>query len=325
MDIIEKPAQSREKTILELREFSRKLVRELGFMRSTLAGSELAPSAVHAILEIGATPGMQARDLAHLLRLDKSNASRQVAKLESAGLVERMASDDDARSSELYLTKAGQQLRRQIDKFATDQVSSALRKLAQPDQQALVRALSLYASALAQDNDAKEDEPTTVQNVTISEGYSPGCIGDIASLHARYYSQHSGFGVYFERKVATGLAEFADSLPHPDRQLWLVVDDGRTLASLAIDGDAQTKVAHLRWFIVDDSLRGTGIGRQLMKRAMDFVDARFDQTYLWTFRGLDAARHLYESFGFTLAEEAEGTQWGKAVVEQRFVRNAPRA
>ncbi|BEU27376.1 helix-turn-helix domain-containing GNAT family N-acetyltransferase [Paraburkholderia sp. 22B1P] len=320
MDIIDTPTQSRDSTILELREFSRKLVRELGFMRSTLADSDLAPSAVHAILEIGATPGIQARDLAHLLRLDKSNASRQVAKLEAAGLIERTASSDDARSSELYLTKAGQQLRKKIDKFATDQVSSALRKLAPSDQQSLVRALSLYASALEQDNDAKEPQHAAVSGPQIVEGYQPGCIGDVASLHARYYSEHSGFGVYFEKLVATGLAEFAELLPDPDRQLWLVVDNGRTLASIAIDGNAKTRVAHLRWFIVDDSLRGLGIGRQLMTRAMAFVDERFDETYLWTFKGLDAARHLYEAFGFQLAEEAEGTQWGEAVVEQRFVR-----
>ncbi|BCG02186.1 MarR family transcriptional regulator (plasmid) [Paraburkholderia sp. PGU19] len=321
MDIIDTPIQSRDSTILELREFSRKLVRELGFMRATLADSDLAPSAVHAILEIGATPGIQARDLAHLLRLDKSNASRQVAKLETAGFIERTASSDDARSSELYLTKAGQQLRKKIDKFATDQVSSALRKLAPSDQQSLVRALSLYASALEQDNDAKEPQPAPASNLQIIEGYQPGCIGDIASLHARYYSEHSGFGAYFEKLVASGLAEFAGSLPGSSRQLWLVSDNGRTLASIAIDGNAETRVAHLRWFIVDDSLRGLGIGRQLMTRAMTFVDERFDETYLWTFKGLDAARHLYETFCFQLAEEAEGTQWGKAVVEQRFVRH----
>ena len=43
----------RDQTIRQLRELSRKLVRELGFMRSTLAGSDLAPSAVHALIEIG--------------------------------------------------------------------------------------------------------------------------------------------------------------------------------------------------------------------------------------------------------------------------------
>ncbi|MGF6372593.1 GNAT superfamily N-acetyltransferase [Paraburkholderia sp. RAU6.4a] len=102
--------------------------------------------------------------------------------------------------------------------------------------------------------------------------------------------------------------------------LWLYVENGRTLASVVIDGDNDTGVAHLRWFIVDDSLRGAGIGRQLLSHAMRFVDERFDETYLWTFKGLDAARHLYESFGFRLSEESEGTQWGTRVVEQRFNR-----
>jgi ribosomal protein S18 acetylase RimI-like enzyme len=76
----------------------------------------------------------------------------------------------------------------------------------------------------------------------------------------------------------------------------------------------------LRWFIVDDTLRGSGVGRQLMSHAMKFVDERYRETYLWTFKGLDAARHLYESFGFQLVDESEGTQWGTRVTEQRFSR-----
>ncbi|WP_144140301.1 helix-turn-helix domain-containing GNAT family N-acetyltransferase [Paraburkholderia sp. BCC1884] len=325
MDFVDAPAQTRERTILDLREFSRKLVRELGFMRSTLADSDLAPSAVHAVIEIGASPGIQARDLANILRLDKSNASRQIAKLESIGLVTRTTSTDDARSSELYLTDAGQSLRTRIDQFATDQVSHALRRLAPADQQTLVKSLSLYADALAHDNDSNATPKGDTGAGRIFEGYRPGCIGDVASLHARFYAKHSGFGVFFERKVATELAEFAQSLPHSDKALWLYMENGRSLASLAIDGDAATRIAHLRWFIVDDSLRGSGIGRQLIGRAMEFVDERFDQTYLWTFRGLDAARHLYDSVGFALTHEAEGQQWGATVVEQRFSRSSKRA
>jgi len=129
MDLIDFPPQSREQTIRDLREFSRKLVRELGFMRTSLAGSELAPSAVHAIIEIGLQPGIQARDLAVILRLDKSNTSRQLAKLESAGLVAREVDSADARSSKLTLTDAGLALRARIDQFATDQVSHALRRM----------------------------------------------------------------------------------------------------------------------------------------------------------------------------------------------------
>ncbi|SAK68737.1 MarR family transcriptional regulator [Caballeronia hypogeia] len=326
MDFIDTPVQSRDKTILELRDFSRKLVRELGFMRNTLADSGLAPSAVHAIIEIGAAPGIQARDIAGILRLDKSNTSRQIARLEAAGLVTRQTSSEDARSSELYLTAAGQKLRRRIDKFATDQVSDALRRMVPEDQQTLVRSLALYADALAHGHDRKPKKPGDAhpESVCVVEGYRPGCIGDVASLHARYYAQHAGFGVFFERKVATGLAAFAESLPAPGKALWLVMKGERTLGSLAIDGDLQTRVAHLRWFIVDDALRGSGIGRQLMTRAMTFVDAHYDETCLWTFKGLDAARHLYESFGFGLADEAEGTQWGATVTEQRFTRRPAR-
>jgi DNA-binding MarR family transcriptional regulator/GNAT superfamily N-acetyltransferase len=323
MDYVLQPAKSRDRTILELREFSRKLVRELGFMRSTLANSELAPSACHAIVEIGVAPGMPARDLASLLRLDKSNTSRQLAKLEEAGLVYRETSSDDARSSRLYLTEAGQKLRRKIDRFATDQVSNALRKLVPEDQQALVRSLALYADALALDNDAGETAPPAsalVPHGTIETGYRAGCIGDIAGLHGRYYAREAGFGAFFERRVASELADFAYQLPASGKELWCYVEDDRTLASIAIDGDEATGKAHLRWFIVDDAARGTGIGRRLLAKALDFVDARFDETFLWTFKGLDAARHLYESEGFTLTHEAQGLHWGKPVVEQRFNR-----
>lgn len=321
MDLVDSPAKPRETTILELRDFSRRLVRELGFMRTTLADSDLAPSAVHAIIEIGAAPGISAKDLGNILRLDKSNTSRQVARLEASGLVTRTVADEDARTSELYLTDTGKKLRKKIDRFATDQVSNALRRMVPADQQTLVRSLALYADALAQDN-AVKPTPSDAVAARIVEGYQPGCIGDIASLHARFYSEHWGFGAFFEQKVATGLAEFVDTLPADGKALWLYVENGRSLASLVIDGNDETGVAHLRWFIVDDSLRGSGVGRQLMARAMKFVDGRFSETYLWTFKGLDAARHLYESFGFQLTEESEGTQWGTTVVEQRFSRRS---
>ena len=53
---------------------------------------------------------------------------------------------------------------------------------------------------------------------------------------------------------------------------------------------------------------------------MAFCRARsYRQTYLWTFNGLHAARHLYEKQGFKLARSRRGSQWGKEVDEQLFV------
>ena len=52
---------------------------------------------------------------------------------------------------------------------------------------------------------------------------------------------------------------------------------------------------------------------------MDFCrGAGFGQVHLHTFAGLDAARHLYQKYGFTLTGEHEARQWGGPVLEQRF-------
>jgi len=159
-------------------------------------------------------------------------------------------------------------------------------------------------------------------SITIEEGYAPGCIGRVTQLHAEYYAGNHGFGVPFEAKVAQELAKFCLAF-EPDRDgLWLVRDPV-IQGSIAIDGSkASGGCAHLRWFITSDALRGQGIGRLLLARALAFADTKgYQSIQLWTFAGLDAARHLYEAHGFRLVEQNAGSTWGKVVEEQRFVRN----
>jgi len=173
---------------------------------------------------------------------------------------------------------------------------------------------------------ASRVDATTENLVELRTGYQAGVIGGIVTLHAGYYAAHHGFGAPFEAKVATGLAEFVPRLASPRNQLWTAWVDDQLAGSVAIDGeDLGAGKAHLRWFITSDALRGQGAGRTLLTEALRFCDAQgFAQTELWTFAGLDAARHLYERFGFTLAEEWPGTQWGATVKEQRFMRPLPR-
>jgi GNAT superfamily N-acetyltransferase len=156
---------------------------------------------------------------------------------------------------------------------------------------------------------------------TISEGYVPGCIGRIAQLHALYYARQSGFGVDFEAKVATELAAFCLSYAPGRDRIWLARDSD-VEGSVVIDGSgADQAVAHLRWFIVSDRARGQGLGKDLLGRALAFCDQRgYGRVRLWTFSGLDAARHLYESQGFRLQQQSPGSRWGKVVQEQEFVR-----
>jgi GNAT superfamily N-acetyltransferase len=100
----------------------------------------------------------------------------------------------------------------------------------------------------------------------------------------------------------------------------LATVNGRVEGSITIDGiHALDKGAHLRWFIISDALRGKGAGRQLIYTAIDFCRIRgYKMIYLWTFEGLNAARHLYEDAGFKLIKQQRGLQWGAEVNEQYF-------
>jgi GNAT superfamily N-acetyltransferase len=155
----------------------------------------------------------------------------------------------------------------------------------------------------------------------LHQGYLPGCIGRIAELHARFYAQAVGFGLPFEAKVASELAAFCSRLDPEADGLWLALQGESVEGAIAIDAVQQaTSGAHLRWFITSDATRGSGVGSQLLEAAMAFCRARaYPRVYLWTFDGLQAARHLYEKQGFRLAHSERGAQWGKEVNEQMFV------
>lgn len=155
------------------------------------------------------------------------------------------------------------------------------------------------------------------------DGYRPGVLASIVGLHMRYYSRQWGFGRPFEVKVAAELATFlARQDPSCDLFENVFGPDGTLLGSITVDGvDAEKTGAQLRWLIVSDDARGQGIGRALMGRADAFIrDKGFPRTFLTTFAGLDAARKLYEEFGFGLVSEASNDPWSGAVGVQTFVR-----
>lgn len=125
--------------IPSLRSSSRLLVRELGFMSSTIAGTSYSPSAVHAIVEIGLheksmvatthsaaiaadstaqnksnSSGITAATLCVNLNLEKSSVSRMLKKLVEAGEI-REGYGEDAREKVLGLTEKGRRTLASID------------------------------------------------------------------------------------------------------------------------------------------------------------------------------------------------------------------
>lgn len=159
-----------------------------------------------------------------------------------------------------------------------------------------------------------------MSTIKLLQGYRAGMIGRIVELHAVYYSKHWDFGAFFEAKVATELSGFICNYNETQDRVFSLSVDGVIEGSISIDGSSESdNVAHLRWFIVSDKLKGQGAGNHLMEQALlHCKESSYDSVYLWTFQGLAAARHLYEKHGFSLTEEKSGEQWGTSVTEQRF-------
>jgi GNAT superfamily N-acetyltransferase len=166
----------------------------------------------------------------------------------------------------------------------------------------------------------KHETEVFVSGIKIAKGYIPGSLGRVAELHGVYYHDHWGFGLFFEAKVATELSAFLKRYDDSRDGFWTALVDNRVEGSITIDGiHAESEGAHLRWFIMSDVLRGKGMGKQLIDTAINFCHSMsYKKIYLWTFEGLNSARHIYEKSGFKLVKEHRGTQWGTEVNEQRF-------
>ncbi len=112
----------------------------------------------------------------------------------------------------------------------------------------------------------------------------------------------------------------------PERDLFLTAWRGDALAgsvSMDVTGGGPDG-AHLRWFVVSDTARGTGLGKQLMRRAIDHADrVAAGPVWLTTFAGLEAARGIYDRFGFELKSQNDADQWQGGVTEQMFTRPGP--
>lgn len=161
--------------------------------------------------------------------------------------------------------------------------------------------------------------PPNLPHVSFS-GYRPGALGRVCELQAAYYARDWGFGRAFETRVARDMADFLDKCD-PERDWFeIATTAGDIVGSVAIDGTThQGRPGRLRWYFVADRMRGSGLGTQLLDRALDFARAHgFESLYLDTFVGLDAARRLYERAGFRLVESRRAATWGTEIEEQRF-------
>jgi N-acetylglutamate synthase-like GNAT family acetyltransferase len=146
----------------------------------------------------------------------------------------------------------------------------------------------------------------------------PGDIGYLICLHGLLYAKEYGWDYKFERYVAESLTKSIPSLRDGTGCLWIAEIDGKIVGSIGIVPCSNSE-AQLRWLLVHPDQRGHGLGRELLKRALQFSrERRFKTVFLWTVSDLKIATHLYETTGFRKTEEKTHQIWGKTITEERY-------
>lgn len=133
--------------IQNIREFSRRIVRELGLLGNE-SPFDLPLSYRHVLIELDMRKQLTQLQLTELLILDKSTVSRMVNKLIKYQLVDATIDKSDKRYKILTLTAAGKKIVAGIHQSAITNVGRALKKLPSAEQEQIENGLKLYALAL---------------------------------------------------------------------------------------------------------------------------------------------------------------------------------
>jgi N-acetylglutamate synthase-like GNAT family acetyltransferase len=147
-----------------------------------------------------------------------------------------------------------------------------------------------------------------------------GDLERIVSMHARIYGRENGVDQRFVEKVA-GAVELAARRGFPGRRerIWIVERDGVFSGSLALT-DEGAGLAMVRWFVLEPSLRGNGLGRRLLGELLAEAEAAgYSRVCLETFSELRAAAHLYRAHGFEVVGADTAPRWGRdEITYQRY-------
>jgi putative acetyltransferase len=277
--------------VAPLRQASRQVVRELGFLDMRMPAVGVTPSEGHVLIELEQEGTLTAAELATRLNLDKSTLSRTLARLRRNGWVEVREGPRDRRRKPLALRPAGKRQLTRIHLHANAQVVRALSLLQSGDRDAVVRGMALYGRALAQVRAqaryvlrpiAAKDDPE-VARVIRTVMAEMGAIGPGYSVHDPEVSAMS-------RTYRGGRARYL-----------VVVRDGRVVGGAGFGPlrGGPKDVAELRKMYVLADARGAGLGRRLLEQLLPaMARAGYRRCYLETLESMVQARRLYESLGF---------------------------
>ncbi|MEZ6973693.1 MULTISPECIES: GNAT family N-acetyltransferase [unclassified Aeromonas] len=275
-----------------LRALSRDLVRELGMLSQQCGELALSPLEAHLLIELESGPATN-QQLAERLRIDKSNASRPLARLAERELISWHPHPSDGRSKEARLTIAGQAQLLDLHQEMDSAMEETLAQLTLAEREQLWTGLRLYRSALSR---ARRQQGYRIRPIRAADNGQIAAV--IRAVSAEYgLTADKGYGV-----ADPNLDRLHETYQGAQSRYWVIEGpDGAILGGggIAPLAGEEGQVCELQKMYFMPSLRGLGLGRRLVLQALDEARALgYQRCYLETTAVLREATALYVSLGF---------------------------
>ena len=296
--------------IRKIRSFNRFYTNLLGLLDRTLLKSTYSLTEVRIMFELDRLSKATASELVKLLSLDPAYLSRILRNFEEKKLIKKEKSNTDMRKQLLSLTTEGKQVILELQEKANKQIISMLVNVNDKSQEQLITAMNVIESILK--SETEKSEIFTIRS------YKPGDIGYITYRHGVIYADEYHLDKTFEAYVAKYLAKFVENYDPSKEHLWVVEKGNEPIGSIAIV-NVDSKIAQLRWLLVEPYARNKGIGTKLMHEALNFCRHQgYQSIILGTFSDLKIARKLYSKNEFQLMESKKHLIWGQELTEEQW-------
>lgn len=134
--------------INQLRHNARSIVRELGLLNDAFFEIGVTLAERHFLIELNSCLNPTVGEIAERLLLDKTTASRLIAKSVKKGYVHCSSDENDKRKRILQITEKGKKILHAFEPIAFNQTKDALLTLTPEEIEIVHRGISLYAKGL---------------------------------------------------------------------------------------------------------------------------------------------------------------------------------
>ena len=325
-------AQGEDEDVDTVRRFNRFYTRQIGVLQEKLLHSPFSLTEGRVLYEIGyhgdtgapraAAP--TAVDVAKVLGLDGGYLSRILQRFARRRLITRTTSNADARQAYLALTARGQAALAPLQQLARDEVAVMLRRLSPIERGRVVDAMQLIQRSLGGSTVGASGEFAPAVPEPGRDGefrlreHRAGDLGWIVSRQSALYAEEYGWTTEYEALAAEIVAQFLKAFDPARERCWVAERDEAPVGAVMIVKHSDT-VAKLRLLHVEQAARGLGIGRRLVAECVRFSRAAgYEKITLWTQSNLLAARHLYETAGFSCVALERHHRFGKDLVAETW-------